>query len=716
MSYESLLQNREHMGYGALTGLFRESPAQPSYTFTRNNQRLRQLKESNAEKNTTQDEILKYIYTAWNSLQHVCIYKITPKLYILQAKCKAIAKHMDAASLCIIMCAMFALFIILLSRFIVDYEDIHSNTPNIIDPVMDHTTIIPEEAVAITNDTNTPPIDNIAHLYHEIEVVQEYDTIDNLFKPTPIPIIEEETIAQEEEDSRIIRDFSFNQWVLINSVNWNDIKTGQIIKVKAIKNNKVSTAMIHNIDVFKMNIEIEYENCWVLCHETMDIIASRRMIYLIKPPIHTDTRDSEENKEENTVGNNDDPMDGIIDIDDHVEPPTVNQFDPSSLYESMDQIHEEQNEFKQWVHSQFTDIQQNNDEFKDVLTDYLDDKMTQMLQMLQTQQNVIQSIQNHQQQAQQTIDNNNQSGANQIDWDWDSIEDRMDNRIESVVRVQLEEKFGTLAQEIGQEIAKEIAAQQPVIPTHHGNGDIIKGNDNDEDHTQHHEEDMHRKKETRIDWAYHVVSHSKLKTNNDDNIFHKYGYWLMYDVLSKWNQQSILTTHKPGDCTPLAFDRRKEQSDAYITIELYKPIHVKQVSLYHYHSAVLTQTAINAAPKEFQIWGSYNLSKWYDLGNFSYDYYEEKYTQYFDVVDIIANKSETEERKEMEDVVLEDDMDLHTEIVNDTVVSTNEEVYEDYSKGFKYIAFRLLSNYGGSDYACVYRLRVFGDAVVSVAS
>ncbi len=46
MSYDSLRRNREYMGYGALTGLFRESPAQPPYTYCRNPERLREWQRS----------------------------------------------------------------------------------------------------------------------------------------------------------------------------------------------------------------------------------------------------------------------------------------------------------------------------------------------------------------------------------------------------------------------------------------------------------------------------------------------------------------------------------------------------------------------------------------------------------------------------------------------------------------------------------------------
>ena len=42
MSFESLRRNQEHMGYGALSGLFRVSPVQPSYSYSRDQQRLRE--------------------------------------------------------------------------------------------------------------------------------------------------------------------------------------------------------------------------------------------------------------------------------------------------------------------------------------------------------------------------------------------------------------------------------------------------------------------------------------------------------------------------------------------------------------------------------------------------------------------------------------------------------------------------------------------------
>jgi len=69
---------------------------------------------------------------------------------------------------------------------------------------------------------------------------------------------------------------------------------------------------------------------------------------------------------------------------------------------------------------------------------------------------------------------------------------------------------------------------------------------------------------------------------------------------------------------------------------------------------------------------------------------------------------------EME-VSLEDEEDGY--IVDHTSMRKNKQkdkrmdVDKEFAHGFKFVAFRLLSNYGGSDYGCIYRLRVFGDAV-----
>ena len=71
------------------------------------------------------EKIKKYLSTTFAALMHFCIYVITPKFTSFKTKCKAMAKHMDAATLCVIVFALCTLFIILLSRFIVDYEDVH---------------------------------------------------------------------------------------------------------------------------------------------------------------------------------------------------------------------------------------------------------------------------------------------------------------------------------------------------------------------------------------------------------------------------------------------------------------------------------------------------------------------------------------------------------------------------------------------------------------
>ena len=146
---------------------------------------------------------------------------------------------MDTASLCVLMLGIFALFIIILSRFIVDYQDINNmNISNKQD----------------TDITNKPihHIDDI-HIDMDIDddpVIQRYDPIvgDNDDK-------KEEQEEGEEEDVNNIK----NELLLINSVNWMDIKGGQIIKIKNIEdmnkmNNHGIKAKIDEIHLEKMNI------------------------------------------------------------------------------------------------------------------------------------------------------------------------------------------------------------------------------------------------------------------------------------------------------------------------------------------------------------------------------------------------------------------------------------------------------------------------------
>ncbi len=83
-----------------------------------------------------------------------------------------------------------------------------------------------------------------------------------------------------------------------------------------------------------------------------------------------------------------------------------------------------------------------------------------------------------------------------------------------------------------------------ITSTHHmaikdknNDSDIIKGNNYDNDNGY----DRKNEKINEINWTYRVVSHSKLKIDSND-IFHEYGHWIMHNLLSKCNQESINMT------------------------------------------------------------------------------------------------------------------------------------------------------------------------------
>lgn len=114
------------------------------------------------------------------------------------------------------------------------------------------------------------------------------------------------------------------------------------------------------------------------------------------------------------------------------------------------------------------------------------------------------------------------------------------------------------------------------------------------------------------------------------------------------------------------------------------------------------------------------MTKWYDLGNFTYDYNGESDTQYFEVEDLSQTQSDKLEENTIEE--LNDEREHKEggsgeEGLNETVSIPQEinaltaDSYDDFMNGFKFVAFRLLSNHGGSDYGCIYRLKVFGDAI-----
>jgi len=721
MSYESLRRNQEQMGYGALSGLFRTSPVKPHHSsFSRDQQRLLEWQRANAAKVDNLQKIQIYITTSFGALMHFFIYVVTPKFTTFKARCKAMAKHMDFATLCVIVFALCTLFIILLSRFIVDYKDVHRTaaTP----PHLHHPSphrIVPEED---QDDTVTKPTER-EYVYYDTnilaeaeEVVMEYETIDDLFQPTPFPVLsdhEEDILKPSGTDTP--KSLHFNEWVMARNVQWMEVQIGQIIKLKDRKSNQYSTLSVQHIDSKALVVGIARTNCWLFCHETLDMVTSDRMVYLIEPT-DSDTDPFANDVHRDEAEGSQSPSSGL---------------DVDRLYQAMERINENHEHFKEWVEDQVAQIQDHrrfgedndgtngmdgmngmdginemkvNDAMKDVLTDYLDDKMAKLMAMLEHQQSSIQTITENVNRMQQDPQRSEYAMDNgSVRYDWESMEERMDSKIESVVRVQIDH----LAQQIAEQIAKEMEAPSAT----NYDDQVIRGGD---DHRIL-DDTVQRTEPSHTDWSYRVVSHSKLKRNKRD-VLSEYGYWIIHHLFSKWNQQSISATYKPGDCTPLQFDA---SSSAYITIELYRPIQIRKVSLYHYHSPVLTQTAINAAPRDFQIWGSHNLTKWYDLGNFSYDYHGEGDTQYFEVAEMGSADEEEWEQDGDDTVRLRDDNGREDDegerngtpsVMAETNV-LSQGVYEDYMNGFKFIAFRLLSNHGGSDYGCIYRLKVFGDAI-----
>merc|ERR1719464_1901456 len=75
------------------------------------------------------------------------------------------------------------------------------------------------------------------------------------------------------------------------------------------------------------------------------------------------------------------------------------------------------------------------------------------MQILEDQQNAIASIT-------ETVatqnNHDNASSSSSMAWDWNAVEDTIDDKIASVVKAQLETKFDGLAQQIAEQIAKEM--------------------------------------------------------------------------------------------------------------------------------------------------------------------------------------------------------------------------------------------------------------------
>ncbi|ETO10043.1 hypothetical protein RFI_27334 [Reticulomyxa filosa] len=204
------------------------------------------------------------------------------------------------------------------------------------------------------------------------------------------------------------------------------------------------------------------------------------------------------------------------------------------------------------------------------------------------------------------------------------------------------------------------------------------------------------------DWSYQVIKHSMVKSETwIDRL-------LDYVTLNGWRsyrQQAIMgevTSKTPGECIPLDFqhvlsnnndDQLQKLTDdillrnpnlqyAYLHVELYRPVIIKQFSLFHLHSDLIPDDITRrSAPKLFHVLASNDKERWFNLGLFVYDYDDVKRTSpdRFDGV--------------------------HKYRVAQHFHSDGNG-YNGALK-FKFVVFRILTN-GGSDYTCIYRVMVHG--------
>ena len=117
---------------------------------------------------------------------------------------------------------------------------------------------------------------------------------------------------------------------------------------------------------------------------------------------------------------------------------------------------------------------------------------------------------------------------------------------------------------------------------------------------------------------------------------------------------------RAGDCLPLT---QFETSDVYVTISLYAPIIVTHVTIEHINRELVLNW--NSAPKEFVVYGSNNQG-----------FNDPK-------------------------VLLTETFDINGHYLQTFETSVQSK------RSFQYIKFSISSNYG-SEYTCIYRLRVHG--------
>ena len=665
-----------------------------------------------------------------------CIKTSTRSCWHCMNKCYQCFKALDKASKGILCVAGGCFLVILICVFVV------GNTPQI-----DHNTI-QNNSNHIQNDPMGS--DGVDSDNDNNEEMPEFITIDNLYKPVVFPLHDETKNGNDIDDdmnhdaNNVNNEPKYGEWYNVDNFDWTDYKIKRFAQNKKIKISEGVTkrsikieARIKSIDTRKNKIIIEklggWFGCLFRCEQEIDFKSSK-LIYF----------EFEDEQASSSGFDVTEIIDGIAMKLPDIIHDEMKTNEENLINKMKEIIHDE-------IHEQMEDMKGQQEEFKDDLNDKFEkingnvkNNSDEIAKLNERVNSIVSSIAGNKNiTINQTIDWDkiDQYIDNKIDVNSDRLNkmesaikelnnkfDEFDDKIESAVRRERDDQFDNLAHKIAQEIADGMQ-DYPIY-----NDDIIRPNDNHMYISNGDDKvDKDDKYESSENCVSRIVNHSTAKYETEyGDPASKLGWWWIRKIFKIYDQSAIQSSNRLGECIPLLIPYNGD--DPHIIIELYQPTQVKTISYYHSHSKQLGE-AINAAPKEFSIWGGQHImGPFYNLGEFTYDYYSHQHTQYFNVNtnNHDSRGIENEIIQENDDNVVDgipsyvdDDVMLHDEQDDDDQdgieIDDNGDIVNGTFSGdgddddniFRYIAFKLKSTNGQSDYGCIYQIKVFGDPIFS---
>lgn len=381
-----------------------------------------------------------------------------------------------------------------------------------------------------------------------------------------LPHIPDNNISLTEEEYEDVNELIFDHWQNMSDVNWNMIEFPQnVILFPTNDEKKLMHAFVNSIELSTKTVQFTFiHDCWWSCNQSIHMSSDEYKIFIVKRK--TTSPDTEQQLH-------------------------ISDMEFSEIMNVLNELNDKHKYLISGLNSQQENIEislANN------FTNYLDQKMKSLeFRIFREQESFMEQhlaiISNEEQ-----LYNESQMVSN-IEQFYEYIDEKIDSKVciflyfifRNILFFQLNEKFEQFEKLIMDGVQQEMEDFQklPTLPT----SNLGTKYDND--------------LSNEFDFSYKVVRHSSLLSGNLES----FGQYIVQQWMGKWNQQSIMDTFKPGDCTPLRINPQMD-THPYIVISLQRSIIITNFSLFHYPMHLLPKSAINSATKEFQISVKYCIS------------------------------------------------------------------------------------------------------------